>query len=137
MYFQSECRACFKYNSSPFLLTVDTTPPTVTNCPLDQTIEIEFGVESDGQATWTLPIATDLSGVANLISSPPTLPARFPLGTTTIMYIYQDASGNINSDCSFTITVTAGTYFKHRIFHYSFLYSFSQGTVVFEYHLKT
>ncbi|KAJ8041572.1 Hyalin [Holothuria leucospilota] len=87
------------------IVTEDTTPPTISNWPSDQTIVVELGVTS-GVAVWTPPTATDLSGVAQIVSQTHTPGDSFPLGSTTVTYTYADASGNTDT-CFFTVTVIA------------------------------
>ncbi|PIK61977.1 putative hyalin [Apostichopus japonicus] len=83
--------------------TVDTTPPVISNCPVNQDVVVELGDES-GTAIWEEPTATDLSGVA-ILSTRTHIPGEtFPVGQTVVMYIFTDPS--MNSDlCQFVVIV--------------------------------
>ena len=60
------------------------------------------------QLNYAEPTATDISGTAFLVSRT-NLPGEFfPVGTTTITYVFSDASGNDADPCTFTINVIAG-----------------------------
>ena len=88
-------------------ISVDTVPPSVA-CTADITQVIPIG--SGGVVvTWTEPVATDNSGTVTLIlktHSPGTL---FETGSTPVMYVYEDPSGNMAS-CEFNVTVAEGKY---------------------------
>lgn len=60
-------------------------------------------------AFWSEPTATDVSGTATLQSRSHAPGDQFNLGATQVMYIFSDASGNIET-CLFTIIVNAGMY---------------------------
>ncbi|XP_071961171.1 uncharacterized protein [Antedon mediterranea] len=85
-------------------ITVDTEAPTVTNCPTDITETILSG-EISTSVTWTSPTVQDNSGDYTVISSP-TPGSDFNQGVRTVTYTISDNYGNINNDCSFTVTVT-------------------------------
>lgn len=87
---------------------VDTTPPTVNSCPTDVLINVELG-ETEGEATWTEPSSTDLSGTDQLVSRSRAPGTPFPLGDTTVTYLYTDDSGN-TATCVFCVTVGTGKY---------------------------
>ena len=85
---------------------VDFTPPVVT-CPED--IVREIGLEVNGlNVPFTEATATDNSGSVSLVTRSHRPNDRFPVGQTTVMYTFEDPSGNRGS-CSFTITITQGT----------------------------
>ena len=92
-------------NASFFLclsFLVDTTPPTIEGCPPDINEVIELG-SPDPAVVWIEPIATDLSPVMTLSqSNQPGM--TFPVGTTTVTYIFADSSGN-TAVCSFDVIV--------------------------------
>ncbi|XP_071488833.1 hyalin-like [Diadema antillarum] len=91
--------------SCTFTVTVqtqDTTPPVPT-CPADITRTIELG-NSGVQVSWTQPTATDISGVANILSSTRNSGDVFTIGTTDVIYTFVDGSGN-TATCTFTVTV--------------------------------
>ncbi|XP_041472957.1 hyalin isoform X48 [Lytechinus variegatus] len=87
------------------VVEVDTIPPTVVcTSNIVQTVELGTAV---AQVFYTEPTASDVSGVADLVSRTNMPGDSFPVGTTTVTYVFQDDSGNVADDCSFTITVTA------------------------------
>ncbi|XP_071480505.1 hyalin-like, partial [Diadema antillarum] len=91
--------------SCAFTVTVqtqDTTGPVVT-CPPNIVSTVELGVTSTA-VTWTLPTATDVSGVAVFQSSTHSPGSTFNVGVTDVTYVYADGSGNTGS-CTFTVTV--------------------------------
>jgi len=77
-----------------------TTPPVISGCPAD----VEVSTTTDGEAVeWDEPTATATCGSAGTKSSHQ--PGdRFPVGTTTVVYEFEDEFGN-KSTCSFDITV--------------------------------
>ena len=91
--------------------TVDRTPPTVINCPNVAFVNVELG-ETEGVVTWIEPISTDVSGTDTLVSSSSTPGMLFPLGDTTVIYLYSDESGN-TATCQFCVTVGTGTQCIH------------------------
>ncbi|XP_072169501.1 hyalin-like [Diadema setosum] len=91
--------------SCTFTVTVqtqDTIGPVVT-CPPNIVSTVELGVTSTA-VTWSLPTATDVSGVAVIQSSTHTPGSTFNVGVTDVTYVYADGSGNTGS-CTFTVTV--------------------------------
>ena len=90
---------------------MDTVPPTISNCPPDQTVIVELGLATSGIAVWTPPTATDLSGFAEISSQTHSPGDSFPLGPTTVTYVFTDSSGNI-AECSFIVTVDTGMNLK-------------------------
>ncbi|XP_030829233.1 mucin-3A isoform X32 [Strongylocentrotus purpuratus] len=87
------------------VIEVDTTPPSVV-CTSSIVQTVELGTASV-QVSYTEPTASDVSGQANLVSRTNTPGESFPVGTTTVTYVFADNSGNTADDCSFTITITA------------------------------
>ncbi|XP_030829219.1 mucin-3A isoform X29 [Strongylocentrotus purpuratus] len=87
------------------VIPVDTTPPSVV-CTSSIVQTVELGTASV-QVSYTEPTASDVSGQANLVSRTNTPGESFPVGTTTVTYVFADNSGNTADDCSFTITITA------------------------------
>jgi uncharacterized repeat protein (TIGR03803 family) len=89
---------------------VDTTPPVITGCPANITVQTGPGRTTDDQvATWTAPIASDNCSVASFTSDH--LPGdTFPVGTTTVTYTARDGATPPNTTtCSFTVTVVDTT----------------------------
>ncbi|XP_071845525.1 uncharacterized protein [Apostichopus japonicus] len=88
------------------VLEVDTTPPTISDCPSDQMVTTDF-ISFKAVVEWTVPSATDLSGVAFPISQPLVSSGdEFEVGETSASYSFSDSSGNI-AHCNFLITVIA------------------------------
>ncbi|PIK54425.1 hypothetical protein BSL78_08638 [Apostichopus japonicus] len=88
------------------VLEVDTTPPTISDCPSDQMVTTDF-ISFKAVVEWTVPSATDLSGVAFPISQPLVSSGdEFEVGQTSASYSFSDPSGNI-AHCNFLITVIA------------------------------
>ena len=85
---------------------VDTTPPTVV-CPMNVKIEIELGVNST-MVNFTEPTATDLSGQVNVVSQTHSSGDVFPVGNTSVTFVFSDNAGNIASPCTFIIVVCLG-----------------------------
>ena len=82
--------------------TVDSTPPTISNCPQPATYSVPFGTPSSS-ATWAEPTATDdCPGVPVGVQSHSS-GANFPVGVTQVTYIFTDAAGN-DAFCQFTVT---------------------------------
>ncbi|XP_071785173.1 uncharacterized protein [Asterias amurensis] len=83
---------------------VDTTPPTVSNCPQSFTRTASFGVSSIA-VSWVEPTATDNLGTPTLSIRTPVPGSQFAVGqTTSVLYRWTDSSGN-TADCSFDVTV--------------------------------
>ena len=85
---------------------VDTTPPSVT-CIDDIVQTVELGTTSV-VVFFTEPSATDISGTALLQSRTNAPGDSFPVGTTTVSYVFVDNSGNQADPCTFTVTVATG-----------------------------
>ena len=81
--------------------SVDTTPPTI-NVPSNTiTRQVELG-EPGVNVEYQEPTASDISGVANLVSRTAQPGDFFPVGQTVVTYTFQDPSGN---PASGTVTV--------------------------------
>ncbi len=91
--------------SCSFTITVkDITPPTIVNCPSDQSLSTSDALGTT--ATWTLPSATDNDGLPVVLASSHTPKSfMFPEGSTQVMYTATDSSGNTAS-CAFIVEVT-------------------------------
>ncbi|PIK57647.1 hypothetical protein BSL78_05422, partial [Apostichopus japonicus] len=95
------------------VITTDTTPPTISNCPTaGASTSIELGL-LDGVVFWTEPTATDLAG-ATLLPRTGRPGDSFPLGTTPIVYVFTDPSGN-EATCTFIVTVTTATELENQL----------------------
>ena len=88
------------------LTTVDTTRPTVNECPDNITTTLELGTANGTSVNWNEPNATDLSGTPQRSSSHvPSL--EFPIGVTVVEYLFADVYNN-TAECTFTVTVNTG-----------------------------
>lgn len=93
-------------STCPFsILVSDETPPVMTNCPSNITINDTNG--GCGQAaTWSGPNFLDDCDQTNLtITRNHISGAVFPVGTTLVTAVSQDQSGNASAGCSFFVTV--------------------------------
>lgn len=89
--------------SCAFTVTVlDTIPPTILNCPTDQTIVLP-GNDCNAVVNWQPPTAFDLCGLDDL-SATQDPGSVFPTGVHTVVYTASDPSGNTRT-CVFTISV--------------------------------
>ncbi|XP_041454281.1 mucin-17-like isoform X37 [Lytechinus variegatus] len=82
----------------------DIQDPVITDCPIDVILMTPSGV-TDVSVVWTEPIATDDSGSVALVASHSPGDV-FPVGLTTVIYTFSDASGN-SATCSFNVTITS------------------------------
>ena len=105
------------------------TPPVITICPDYVTKSIPLGSASGGvKVDWTQPEATDDYTLVPLSRSSHTSGEKFPIGNTTISYVFTDTSGN-QAFCNFTVTVeevgkynreyNSDTAIKHVVIHSS------------------
>ena len=78
----------------------------IVRCPSDQTATYDSGRQGVS-ITWSEPHATDASGIVNFISRSHQPGERFTEGTTTVIYVFADASGN-EAACTFDVTATEG-----------------------------
>ena len=83
--------------------SVDTTPPVISNCPSGVTVQAASGATS-AVATWSIPSATDNSGLTPTRTSTHNPGQSFNTGSTQVTYTFTDGSGN-SAVCSFTVTV--------------------------------
>jgi gliding motility-associated-like protein len=98
-------------NTCSFTITVkDTEKPVISGCPNNISVNTGPGRTSCNQAaTWAEPSAVDnCSGSLTYFSRSHTPGSDFPVGTTTVTYIFKDAAGN-ESSCSFDVTVVDNT----------------------------
>lgn len=93
-------------NSSTATQTVtilDAEDPQLTNCTNNITVTAN-AASCSALVTWTLPSATDNCNTALVMTSTPANGSIFGLGTTTVDYLIEDASGN-STTCSFSVEV--------------------------------
>jgi probable HAF family extracellular repeat protein len=92
-------------NTTPgfFKVTVkDTTPPTITGVPTDQSVQ---ATSSSGEVvTYTSPTANDKVDGSVPVECSPASGATFPVGTTTVNCSATDTNGN-SANGSFKVTV--------------------------------
>ncbi|MEM1322250.1 MAG: lectin-like protein [Bacteroidota bacterium] len=102
--------SCGNFESCGFNVTVAATPAvlTVNDCPSDINLVAVVG-ETSAIATWAAPTASSdcFTGSVNVNQiDGPTSGSAFPIGTTRIIYLVNDACGNTEV-CFFDITVSA------------------------------
>ncbi|XP_033099723.1 uncharacterized protein LOC117103263, partial [Anneissia japonica] len=86
------------------IYVTDEEAPVFTMCPDDQSINTTVG-EPTGMTTWETPTATDNSGDTPDIVGTHNTSYDFPAGDTTVEYTATDAYGNVNTSCTFVISV--------------------------------
>lgn len=90
-----------------FFFSVDSDPPVITVCPNDITQTVLTG-EQGGIVNFPEPIATDNSGIVFVSNDPQFYSGfYFPLGTTTVTYVFSD-NVPLTAVCSFTVTINTG-----------------------------
>ncbi|XP_071797495.1 uncharacterized protein [Asterias amurensis] len=88
-----------------YTLVKDTTPPTITNCPAHVNDSVPLGSASAGvKVLWLEPEAIDDTGATPLGQSTHRPGETFPIGDTSVSYVFTDTSGN-QGFCNFTVTV--------------------------------
>ena len=110
---------------------VDTESPVFLTNVSNQFAETEYGVVDHTRVSWTVPTASDNSGVYTMTSSHRS-GTDFLLGTTLVTYTLVDEAGNTAS-LSFTVTVNGKYYIgctimyskdKSRVYHRVFSLNF-------------
>ncbi|XP_072016323.1 uncharacterized protein [Amphiura filiformis] len=85
------------------VIEVDSTPPTIQNC---EDVTATVGLNIGGVVVaYTEPTAIDNSGTVNLVSRSRQPGQFFVVGSTSVTYRFQDASGNV-ATCTFDVLVT-------------------------------
>lgn len=85
---------------------MDTTPPTIEDCPSLIERVVELGVQGL-IVMWTEPSATDVSGMTMLVDRSHAPGTFFNVGMTQVIYTFTDSSGN-EAVCSFLVSITTG-----------------------------
>jgi GEVED domain/HYR domain/CARDB/Domain of unknown function DUF11 len=104
----NKATCAFRIRTSNPPCSLLTSPPTITNCPANITVQAATG-QSCAVATWTTPTAATSYQIPV-----PTLTSNyqsgfcFPVGTTTVVYTATDSCGR-TATCSFNVTITGGT----------------------------
>ncbi|KAJ8034335.1 Fibropellin-1 [Holothuria leucospilota] len=87
---------------------VDNEPPVITVCPMNVTETVLSG-EQGSIVNFPQPSATDNSGTVSLSNNPEFYPEfYFPLGTTTVTYVFTD-NVPLTASCTFTVTVISAS----------------------------
>ncbi|XP_071945866.1 uncharacterized protein [Antedon mediterranea] len=87
------------------IYVTDEEAPVFTMCPDDQSVNTTEG-EPTGLATWMEPTATDNSeAIPDIVGSHNQTTFEFPAGETVVQYTASDPYDNVNTTCTFTITV--------------------------------
>ncbi|XP_071959503.1 hyalin-like [Antedon mediterranea] len=88
-----------------FTVTVeDNEAPVFTFCPDSQSVNTTNG-EYIGVATWNTPTASDNSETLPIIVGSHNTTFKFSAGNTLVQYTATDPYDNVNTTCTFTITV--------------------------------
>ncbi|XP_071841566.1 uncharacterized protein [Apostichopus japonicus] len=86
----------------------DTEPPTIVFCPSDQVVTVLTG-SLGGVVDFPTPQAQDNSGFVSVVSNPQFYSGfYFPLGMTTVTYVFSDAVP-LTVTCTFTVTVNTAS----------------------------
>ncbi len=90
------------------ITVVDDVDPTVDTCPTDISQTNDAGLCSAvvSYADPTFDDNCDGPGLAGSLAEGLASGSAFPVGTTTVTYVYTDAAGNGPAVCSFDVTVT-------------------------------
>lgn len=85
-------------------LFLDVVPPLFLSCPLNIAVSLEK--DSTAEANWTIPVASDNSNLAPVVTVSPkgVYPPHSFSETTRVVYTAVDSAGNI-AKCSFKIEV--------------------------------
>ena len=83
--------------------STDNILPVFTNCP-DDLVSYVNGPDATSSVAWTVPTATDNSGIPPTVTGGLSPPVSLGVGSTTVTYTATDASGN-QVDCTFTVSI--------------------------------
>ena len=81
---------------------IDTVPPVISNCPQSISVTVPMGTPTL-MVTWIEPTATDDSGIEPEKMQTHLSGDSFPVGTTNVIYSFQDEAGN-QALCTFDVT---------------------------------
>jgi hypothetical protein len=87
--------------------STDNILPVFTNCP-DDLVSYVNGPDATSSVAWTVPTATDNSGIPPTVTGGLSPPVSLGVGSTTVTYTATDASGN-QVDCTFTVSIILDT----------------------------
>jgi hypothetical protein len=104
---KSTCAFTVRFSNPP--CSTITTPPTVTNCPANISVNT-LPNDNCAKATWTEPtvVTTSTVPIGIRLTSNYASGFCFPIGTTPVTYTASDSCGN-TSKCTFNVTVRRGT----------------------------
>eukprot|EP00057_Strongylocentrotus_purpuratus_P028698 XP_011683172.1 PREDICTED: uncharacterized protein LOC578978 isoform X16 [Strongylocentrotus purpuratus] len=86
------------------VVAIDEDGPVITGCP-GNILRTVLDDTTGGIITWAVPVVADNSGEeVQLLSNPATPGSFFPVGTTSVSYVYADGAGNIE-ECDFDIII--------------------------------
>jgi hypothetical protein len=104
----NKATCAFRIRTSNPPCSLLTSPPTITNCPANITIQTASG-QSCAAATWTTPTTTTPYQIPKpILISNYQSGFCFPVGTTAVVYTATDSCGR-TATCSFNVTITGGT----------------------------
>lgn len=83
--------------------------PVIDGCPAVVTEVVELGITST-PIFWIEPMATDISGVSILTMRSHEPSDVFPVGSTTVTYVFSDGVGN-TATCTFMVFITTSEFF--------------------------
>ena len=90
-----------------YTVTVRDLENPVTLCPANISATTPIG-SCTAVVNYTVNATDNCPGVTTQLISGPASGSAFPIGTTTVTWRAIDASGNLSSNCSFTVTVLDG-----------------------------
>jgi hypothetical protein len=95
------CNFNITVNQAANNCNTDITPPTLQNCPVNQSLTTST---SCAVATWNAPTASDNCTASPTLSVNLPSGTCFPIGTTAVTYVATDAKGN-QAFCNFNVNV--------------------------------
>jgi hypothetical protein len=81
----------------------DNVDPVFVNCPTNQVSYVN-GPDATASIAWTVPVATDNSGLTPVITGSLTPPVNLGVGSVNALYTATDAAGN-QATCSFSVDI--------------------------------
>ncbi|KAJ8042468.1 Hyalin [Holothuria leucospilota] len=85
----------------------DDQPPQIQGCPQDIT-RITSSSFTTVSVSWSIPTAIDNAGPVRLQSKSHDPPFHFPIGTTAVMYTFEDTRG-LQATCEFNVNIIVDT----------------------------
>lgn len=84
--------------------SVDTTPPTITSCPLQDVRVFINALDGENPRAWTIPQAMDNSNSPVVVTDNQAPGTTYPIGFYDVVYTFTDGFGNF-ATCEFTFVV--------------------------------